>query len=107
MTQISAERRVAFLGVVERYWRATGYQISSVRKSLDFPAIYARTPDGFGISLSIGGKGQAFLEVATPCVKFSNVAESRTPANGPNYQGGPIPWPNVRDDFWSSSASVL
>jgi hypothetical protein len=107
MTEISAERRGAFLGVVERYWRGAGYDITSVHNSRVFPAIYARSPDGFGISLTIGGKGQAFLEAATPCVEFSAVAEPRTPANGPDYQGGPVPWPNVRDDFWSSSGSAL
>ncbi|GAA3728783.1 hypothetical protein [Streptomyces tremellae] len=107
MTEISPQRRGAFLGVVERYWRGAGYEISSVRNSREFPAVYARSPDGFGISLTVGGRGQVFLEAATPCVRHSGVPRPRTPANGPDYQGGPVPWPNVRDDFWSSSGAAV
>ncbi|KIF68753.1 hypothetical protein HY68_09120 [Streptomyces sp. AcH 505] len=103
MTQISPNRRGALLGVIDRFWRKTGYEITSVNSDAEFPGIYARTVDGFQISLSIGGEGQAFFEVATPCVDASAVAESTVPPNGPAYTSGPIPRPNVQDDFWSSS----
>jgi Ni/Co efflux regulator RcnB len=107
MTAVSEYRRGSFLGVVDRYWRGSGYVIQAVNSSKEFPAIYAKSSDGFGISLSVGGRGQIFFEVDSPCVDRSAVPDPRTPANGPNYQGGPIPWPNVRDDFWSSSGSAL
>jgi hypothetical protein len=104
MTDVSVQRRGAFLGVVDRFWRTSGYEITSVNSDKNFPAIYAKSADGFGISLSIGGKGQAFFEVATPCVEESVVAVPTAKPNGPNYAGGPIPRPNVHDDFWSSKA---
>lgn len=106
MTDISERRRGAFLGVVERYWRRAGYEITSVNNDKKFPAIFGRSIDDFQLALTIGYKGQAFFEVATPCVKESPVAESTTQANGPNYQGGPIPRPNVHDDFWSSGDAL-
>ncbi|MEE1810303.1 hypothetical protein PUR32_30090 [Streptomyces sp. BE133] len=103
MTVVSEERRGSFLGVVDRFWRKSGYMIKAVNKDVDVPAIYAQTKDGFGASLSIGGKGQAFFEVDSPCVNESEVAESTTPPNGPAYEGVyPLPRPNVHSDFWSA-----
>lgn len=105
MTIVSAERRGNFLGVVERFWRKSDYRIKSVNKDVEFPAIYARTSDGFGVSLSFGGGGQAFFEADSPCVEKSGVAESTTPPNGPAYQGVyPLPRPNIRSPFWSAGA---
>ncbi|KIF75751.1 hypothetical protein QR77_21415 [Streptomyces sp. 150FB] len=105
MTEISEQRRGALLGLIDRFWRKSGYEITAVNNSEEFPAVYAKSVDGFGISLSIGGKGQAFFEVATPCVEGSAVAEPTTKPNGPDYRGGPIPRPNVRSDFWSAESS--
>ncbi|MEU0299229.1 hypothetical protein ABZ252_07105 [Streptomyces sp. NPDC006175] len=105
MTVVSVERRGNFLGVVERFWRNGGYHIKAVNKDSEFPAIYARTSDGFGVSLSFGGKGQAFFEVDSPCVEKSEVADPTTPPNGPSYEGVyPIPRPNIRSPFWSAGA---
>lgn len=105
MTVISAERRGAFLGVVERFWENDGYHINVVNKDVDFPAIYARTSDGFGATLSFGGDGQAFFEVDSPCVDKSQVAPPTTPPNGPSYEGVyPLPRPNIRSPFWSAGA---
>ncbi len=105
MTVVSFERRGSFLGIVDRYWRDTGYRIKSVNKDVEFPAIYARTPDGFGVSLSFGGAGQAFFEADSPCVEKSEVAESTTPPNGPAYDGVyPLPRPTLRSPFWSAGA---
>ncbi|MGW4228432.1 hypothetical protein ACWEF9_03940 [Streptomyces sp. NPDC004980] len=105
MTVISTERRGSFLGVVERFWRKNGYRIKAINNDVDVPAVYARTSDGFGVSLSVGGKGQAFFQVDSPCVEKSDVAESTTPPNGPAYEGVyPLPRPNIRSPFWSAGA---
>ncbi|MFF3172380.1 hypothetical protein ACFVQ0_07140 [Streptomyces sp. NPDC057900] len=105
LTIVSDSRRGSLLGVVDRFWRKSGYRIKAVNKDADFPAIYAQTNDGFGVTLSVGGRGQAFFEVDSPCVEESEVAESTTPPNGPSYEGVyPLPRPNVRSDFWSAGA---
>lgn len=105
-TIISEARRGSFLGVVERFWKKSGYRITDVRKSKEFPAVIALSPDGFGISLEFGYKGQAFFEVASPCVKHSEVAEPKSKPNGPEYPLGEIPTPNVRSDFWSVETPI-
>ncbi|MGW1407897.1 hypothetical protein [Streptomyces sp. NPDC002403] len=106
MTVVSEGRRGNLLGVVDRFWRRSGYRIKAVNKNANFPAIYAQTKDGFGVSLSIGGAGQAFFEVDSPCVDESEVAASTTPPNGPGYDGVyPLPRPNIHSDFWSAEVS--
>ncbi|RPK94505.1 hypothetical protein EES46_01145 [Streptomyces sp. ADI98-10] len=105
MTNISAERRGNFLGVVDRFWRKSGYHMTTVNNNVEFPAIYARTSDGFRVSLRIGGKGQAFFQVDTPCVRESKVADSTSKATAPLYEGMElIPRPNIHSDFWSAGA---
>ncbi|MEU9093258.1 hypothetical protein [Streptomyces sp. NPDC048428] len=105
MTILSERRRGNFLGVVDRFWRKSGYKIKAINKDMAMPAIYAQTGDGFGVTLSVGGEGQAFFEVDSPCVEESEVAESATPPNGPSYEGVyPLPRPNVHSDFWSAGA---
>lgn len=94
LTVISDTRRGGFLGLVERNWKAKGYRITAVRPHKESPAVYAVSPDGFGIRLLFGYEGQAFFQVATPCVQESKVAESKTPPNGPTYlPGQEIPAP--------------
>jgi len=44
-------------------------------------------------------------ELDAPCAKPSKVAEPTTSPNGPNYDD-PVPRPNVRSDFWSSTAPI-
>lgn len=100
MTKISESRRGAFLGVVEKFWRRNSYTIKSVNTSAKYPAIYAQSPEGYGISLSVGVEGQAFFEVDSPCVARSGVRE------GASEPDGPVPRPDVYDDFWSSSGSA-
>ena len=105
MTIIAAERRGNVLGLVERFWRQSDYRIKAVNADSEFPAIYAETRDGFGVSLSFGGGGQAFFEADSPCVDKSEVAEPTTQPNGPTYEGVyPIPRPNIRSPFWSAGA---
>ncbi|MEE1737319.1 hypothetical protein PUR49_12530 [Streptomyces sp. BE147] len=107
MTIVSADRRGSFLGVVDRFWRKSGYRIKAVNTDADAPAIFAQTKEGFGVSLIVGGEGQVFFEVDTPCVQESEVADSTSRATAPTYEGMEhIPRPNIRDDFWSAGASV-
>ncbi|MEU4732362.1 hypothetical protein [Streptomyces sp. NPDC023588] len=101
MTIVSEQRRGNFLGVVESFWKASGYQIKTVNPDKDMPEIVATSPDGFGIMVLFGHEGQAFFEVTTPCVKESKVAAPTKAANGRTYEGE-IPTPNVRSDFWSA-----
>ncbi|SED02502.1 hypothetical protein SAMN05216483_2927 [Streptomyces sp. 2131.1] len=104
-TVISEERRGSFLGVVEREWQRAGYRQVGVNASAQSPATYFETPDKFRVRLLIGGRGQAFFEVATPCVERSSVSKPLPRPGGAQHVGEPIPAPNVRDDFWSAGAS--
>ncbi len=102
MTVVSPERRQTFLDRAENFWRKNGYRIKAVNKDEKFPAVYAVTRSGFGVSVSFRGKGQAFLEADSPCVKESKVAAPTTEPNGPAYEDVyPLPRPNVQSDFWS------
>ncbi|MFI7328230.1 hypothetical protein ACIBQ3_26825 [Streptomyces rubiginosohelvolus] len=102
MTVVSPERRQTFLDRAENFWRKNGYRIKAVNKDEKFPAVYAVTRSGFGVSVSFRGKGQAFLEADSPCVKESKVAAPTTEPNGPAYKDVyPLPRPNVLSDFWS------
>ncbi|MFD6659890.1 hypothetical protein ACFWEB_32670 [Streptomyces parvus] len=104
MTVVSPERRQTFLDRAENFWRKNGYRIKAVNKDEKFPAVYAVTRSGFGVSVSFRGKGQAFLEADSPCVKESKVAAPTAEPNGPAYEDVyPLPRPNVRSDFWSGS----
>ncbi|MFH8373704.1 hypothetical protein [Streptomyces cyaneofuscatus] len=106
MTVVSADRRQTFLDRAEAFWRKSDYRIKAVNKDEVFPAVYAVTEAGFGVSVSFRGKGQAFLEADSPCVKESKVAPPAAEPNGPVYEGVyPLPRPNVRSDFWSGSGS--
>ncbi|MFI1190693.1 hypothetical protein [Streptomyces californicus] len=105
MTVVSPERRQTFLDRAETFWRENDYRIRAVNKDETFPAVYAVTRSGFGVSVSFRGKGQAFLEADTPCVKESKVAAPASEPNGPAYEGVyPLPRPGVRSDFWSGEA---
>ncbi|QTA33520.1 hypothetical protein JHY03_37080 [Streptomyces sp. CA-256286] len=77
--------------------------MTAVNNDEVFPAIYARTRDGFSVSLRIGGQGQAFFQVDTACVRESEVADSTSQATAPLYEGMElIPRPNIHSDFWSA-----
>lgn len=102
MTVISQQRRGNFLGVIERFWKKSGYEITGVNNS-EMPAVFARTSDGFMMSVELAYKGQAFLDVTTPCVEESDVADPTSRPNGAAYPLGQIPTPNVRSDFWSAT----
>ncbi|MFJ9188795.1 hypothetical protein ACIRQO_37810 [Streptomyces anulatus] len=106
MTVVSPERRQTFLDRAETFWRKNDYRIKAVNKDEKFPAVYAVTKSGFGVSVSFRGKGQAFLEADSPCVKESKVAAPTAEPNGPAYKDVyPLPRPNVRSAFWSGSGS--
>ncbi|MFE9852315.1 hypothetical protein ACFYPN_26460 [Streptomyces sp. NPDC005576] len=107
MTIISKERRGSFLGVVDRFWRKGGYRILAINDDDVYPAIYAKTDEGFDVSLSFGGSGQAFFRVDSPCVEKSEVVDSKSKPNTPSYEGMEnIPRPNIHSDFWSATGAV-
>ncbi|MFG3348252.1 hypothetical protein ACGF1Z_24730 [Streptomyces sp. NPDC048018] len=102
-TIVSEQRWGSFLGVIERSWRKSGYEITGTNPSREMPSVFARTPDRFDLTVEVGYKGQVFFDVTTPCVDESEVAESTTRPNGPAHPLGKIPTPNVRSDFWSAA----
>ncbi|MFF9146630.1 hypothetical protein ACF1BN_17395 [Streptomyces sp. NPDC014861] len=102
-TVVSEQRRGSFLGVIERFWKKSGYEITGANPHKEAPAIFARTSDGFMLSMEVAFKGQVFFDVTTPCVERSDVAEATTEPNGPAYPLGEIPTPNVHSDFWSAT----
>ncbi|WP_432104634.1 hypothetical protein [Streptomyces sp. bgisy091] len=103
ITVISEQRRGGFLGIVERGWERAGFRRVGVNASVDSPATYFETPDGFRVRLLIGGGGQAFFEVATPCVERADVQPPPT-HQGSQAVGTNIPRPNIRSAFWSAGA---
>ncbi|GGP95555.1 hypothetical protein [Streptomyces melanogenes] len=100
-TIVSEERRGSLLGVVERAWKARGYRITNVNTSKRFPAINASTPDNFQVEVSVGGEGQFFFSVTTPCFTMSDVADPTAQPNAAPREGE-FPWrPDTHDAFWS------
>ncbi|MET9925985.1 MULTISPECIES: hypothetical protein [unclassified Streptomyces] len=103
MTIVSAERRGSFLGVVDRYWRKSGYRLRAINSHVDAPAMYAETMDGYVVSLIVADKGQVHLDVDSPCVQESEVADPTSQATAPlDPEAEVIPRPNIHSDFWSS-----
>ncbi|WP_372351574.1 hypothetical protein [Streptomyces sp. KL116D] len=104
MTQVSEEQRGALLGFIERNWKKSGYKITKVNSDKEFPAIFADAGDGvLKMGLTVGYKGQFFLDVQTACVEKSKVAQPTASGKGTDYSGKKVPTPNVHSDFWSSS----
>ncbi|MGW6597949.1 hypothetical protein [Streptomyces sp. NPDC055036] len=106
MTIVSEARRGSLLGVVERHWKQQGYTITSMNASKEFPAVNARTPEDFRMSVLVGGKGQFFFSVVTPCFIESEVAPPKTKANGTAFEGPKVPDPSVHSDFWSANTPI-
>ncbi|XIE78726.1 hypothetical protein AB6O49_12675 [Streptomyces sp. SBR177] len=104
MTIISEQRRGAFLGLVDRYWKSQGFTFRATTK--DKQAAYYVSPDGFQASVLIGWKGQAHFEVTTPCVEKSDVAPPTSPPRGRDYYNEPPTAPNVTSDFWSATTPL-
>lgn len=104
MTIISEQRRAAFLGLVERYWKSKGYELVAV--SENGLAANFETKDGFQLQVLVGAHGQAHFSVTTPCVEESEVSAPSGPPVGPDYSQQEVPAPNVRSDFWSSSEPI-
>jgi hypothetical protein len=105
MTVISAERRGSFMGVIERHWKKEGFEITTVRPSVERPAIFARSPEGFEVTVKIGDKGQAFFSVSSPCVTESEVTEpprEKLDPNSPEAKGLPY----IKSPFWSAETPV-
>jgi hypothetical protein len=105
MTIVSEGRRGSLLGVVERAWKKSGYSITGVDRDRAMPAIYARSSEGFQMSLSVGYKGRFHVSVTTPCFIMAKVGPPRTRANGRPFTGDVVPAPDIHSDFWSAGAS--
>ncbi|WP_328582967.1 hypothetical protein [Streptomyces sp. NBC_00370] len=103
MTVVSEARRGNLLGVVERNWKTRGYRITSVDDDKDLPAIFASTPEDFRMRVAVGGRGQFFFSITTPCFRESPVSAPATAPNTPDRAGEYPQPPDVQDDFWSSS----
>lgn len=102
VTTVSERRRGGFLGLVERHWKKQDYTITSVNPDKDMPAINARTPDGFVVSLTVGYGGKVFLDAASPCAADSALT---FPKGTPGKPGGPkAPDLTLRHEsaFWSA-----
>ncbi|MFF3753853.1 hypothetical protein ACFYYH_25865 [Streptomyces sp. NPDC002018] len=106
MTIVSKERRGSLLGVVERDWTTRGYRITSVRASSEVPAIYASTPEDFRMRVAVGGEGQFFFSITTPCFTESAVPDPATQPNTPQRAGEYPSRPDVYDEFWSSMGAL-
>ncbi|MGW3400587.1 hypothetical protein [Streptomyces zhihengii] len=105
MTIVSAERRGNFMGVIERHWKNEGYEITAVRPHKEKPAIFARTPEGFEITVKIGREGQVIFNISSPCVTESEVTEPSTPPltpGSPEAKGLPY----IESPFWSANTPV-
>lgn len=103
MTIVSPQRRGSFIGVVERHWKREGFRQIGVNRNPKSPATYFQTPDKFNVRLLVGGNGQMFFWMATPCVEESSVASPKSVTLGPNYAGEPIPDPDIKSNFWSDT----
>lgn len=106
MTVVSDARRGSLLGVVERNWKARGFKITGVDADKDLPAIYAASPEDFRMSVAVGGGGQFFFSITTPCFTESAVSDPATEPNTPQREGDYPQRPDVHDDFWSSGAPL-
>lgn len=105
MTVVSAERRGSFMGIVERHWKKQGYEITAVRPNKEKPAIFARTPEGFQLTVKVGHKGQVFFDVSSPCVTESEVTEPpREPIDPDSPEAEGLPY--IKSPFWSADTPV-
>ncbi|WP_157879777.1 hypothetical protein [Streptomyces yangpuensis] len=106
MTIVSEQRRDSLLGMIEQAWKDRGYTFTHANKSRKVPRIHASTPDGYSLSVEVGGEGQFFLEAATPCLRDTDVMEPATKPNTPQRKG-PFPQrPDEHDEFWSATTPV-
>ncbi|WP_051969413.1 hypothetical protein [Kitasatospora azatica] len=107
LTVVSAARRGALLGVVERHWRRTGHPVTSVNADPVLPGLYAATADGYRLALDFGTAGNAYLTVLSPPVA---PAAGRLPhppgtpgiARHPGTHADMAPIPSVHCPFWSA-----
>lgn len=103
MTVVSVQRRGSLLGVVDRFWRNSGYRMTAINNDVEVPAIYAKTRDGFQVALIVADKGQVHFDVDSPCVRRSEVADSTSRATAfLDPEARLIPRPNIHSDFWSA-----
>ncbi|MEU1075142.1 MULTISPECIES: hypothetical protein [unclassified Streptomyces] len=104
-TVVSEVRRGTLLGIVERDWRTHGYKVTNVNSNKRFPSIVASTPDNFSVEVSVGGEGQFFFSVSTPCLTRTTVAAPTAPPNTPEREGQYPLRPYIHDAFWSATST--
>ncbi|MEV7776700.1 hypothetical protein [Kitasatospora sp. NPDC088351] len=99
VTIVSAARRGALVGMVERHWRRCGWTVTSVNVGRELPGVAAVTPDGYQLALVFGDLGQAGLTAGSPGVARSEWVPY--PHGVPVAPGG-APLPDVCCPFWSA-----
>ncbi|TQF04680.1 hypothetical protein E6W39_23720 [Kitasatospora acidiphila] len=102
MTKVSKAKFGALLGLLERSWKAKGYHIARVNPNQ--PAMFADTPDGSSISLTVGAADNIAFEASVSPIP---VIRGRDPFGTPTPQptmsnGNPDMIPKYDDPFWSS-----
>ncbi|MGX8906338.1 hypothetical protein ACR820_14120 [Streptomyces netropsis] len=102
-TKISEQRRGNFLGVVQGNWEKKGYELTGADADKDMPSLFAKTQDGFTISVEIGYKGAAYFSIASPCASDSPLSFPNGTPGKPGRPDAKVDQvPRHESEFWSS-----
>ena len=108
-TAVSFARLGALLGTVERHWLRRGWTLQAVIPDRRRPGMYARTPDGFQLSLDVGAAGNVYLGATSPPVHDASDARPHHPPGTPGTDEYPgtdgdlAPLPATVCPFWSAT----
>lgn len=100
LTKVAAAKQPVLLDQVRTYWTAHGYTLTESASPYEAGA---RTPDGTGVTVSIGAPGNVTV-AATAWVKDPGSTEPFGPAPSPlptGKDGGPDTMPRFDDPAWS------
>ncbi|MFJ5232352.1 hypothetical protein ACIQBJ_20960 [Kitasatospora sp. NPDC088391] len=100
LTKIAAGKQPQLLSQLRAYWKGRGYTLSDESSGT---VAGARTPDGLGVSVTIGVPGNVTV-VADALVKDPGSTEPFGPAPSPlptGKDGGPDALPRFEDPAWS------
>ncbi|WP_143676880.1 hypothetical protein [Kitasatospora sp. GP30] len=103
MTKVSKTKIDALLGLLDRSWKAKGYNITSFHPAQS--EIFADTPDAMGIGVTVGAADNITFEaVVSPLPNLSTYDAFGTPPSpAPTMaNGNPDIIPKYDDPFWSS-----
>jgi hypothetical protein len=102
-TEISKNKLGGLLGMIERYWKKSGYTIKGMNPQE--PSFTAVTPDGFSITLSTGPVGNVYFDASSPDIKdpgYSGTIPGKGSDDIPTRSDvQPDLVPDVEDSFWS------